>query len=95
MERKVCGFIQQRDGPNRVGPQGVLQPLADIVKLMFKEELRPKAADTLLFYRADPLGHRGVRGVRGRAVRRRDDALRPARASRFRCRWPTSTSGCW
>jgi NADH-quinone oxidoreductase subunit H len=52
MERKVAAFVQQRFGPYLVGPYGVLQPLADIVKLMFKEELRPKAADTLLFYLA-------------------------------------------
>src|SRR3970040_1221637 len=50
MERKVAGLIQQRYGPYLVGPKGVLQPLADIIKLMFKEELRPKAADSLLFY---------------------------------------------
>ena len=52
MERKVAAFVQQRYGPYLVGPQGLLQPLADIVKLMFKEELRPKAADTFLFYLA-------------------------------------------
>ncbi|MPY90644.1 MAG: NADH-quinone oxidoreductase subunit NuoH [Luteitalea sp.] len=51
-ERKIAARIQQRLGPYRVGPHGVLQPLADIVKLMFKEELRPKAADTWLFYLA-------------------------------------------
>ena len=49
VERKVCAFLQQRLGPTRVGPWGVLQPLADIVKLIFKEELRPKAADAFLF----------------------------------------------
>jgi NADH-quinone oxidoreductase subunit H len=52
MERKIAGRLQQRLGPYRVGPYGVLQPVADIVKLMFKEELRPKAADTWLFYLA-------------------------------------------
>jgi NADH-quinone oxidoreductase subunit H len=52
MERKVAAFVQQRYGPYLVGPKGLLQPLADIVKLMFKEELRPKAADSLLFYAA-------------------------------------------
>ena len=41
--------MQQRYGPYLVGPKGLLQPVADIVKLIFKEELRPKAADTLLF----------------------------------------------
>jgi NADH-quinone oxidoreductase subunit H len=48
-ERKVAAFIQQRWGPYLVGPRGLLQPLADIVKLIFKEDLRPKAADALLF----------------------------------------------
>jgi NADH-quinone oxidoreductase subunit H len=50
MERKVAAFAQQRYGPYLVGPHGVLQPIADIVKLLFKEELRPRAADTVLFY---------------------------------------------
>jgi NADH-quinone oxidoreductase subunit H len=49
VERKVAAKIQQRMGPWLVGPRGALQPLADIVKLMFKEELRPKAADSILF----------------------------------------------
>ena len=49
VERKVAARIQQRMGPWLVGYHGVLQPLADIVKLMFKEELRPRAADSVLF----------------------------------------------
>ena len=49
VERKVAALIQQRLGPYLVGPKGMLQPLADVVKLMFKEELRPKAADAFLF----------------------------------------------
>jgi NADH-quinone oxidoreductase subunit H len=48
-ERKVAALLQQRVGPTLVGPKGLLQPLADIIKLMFKEELRPGAADALLF----------------------------------------------
>jgi NADH-quinone oxidoreductase subunit H len=52
LERKVAADIQQRVGPYRVGPHGVLQPFADVFKLMMKEELRPKAADTILFYAA-------------------------------------------
>jgi NADH-quinone oxidoreductase subunit H len=51
-ERKVAAFMQQRWGPFLVGPRGLLQPVADIVKLIFKEDLRPKAADTLLFIAA-------------------------------------------
>jgi NADH-quinone oxidoreductase subunit H len=49
LERKFMGFMQQRYGPYLVGPHGVLQPLADILKLLFKEELRPKGADKWLF----------------------------------------------
>src|ERR1700730_3927000 len=49
VERKVAAMLQQGLGPYRVGRKGLLQPLADIIKLMFKEELRPRAADPLLF----------------------------------------------
>ena len=48
-ERKVAALLQQRMGPYLVGPRGLLQPLADVVKLMFKEELRPAASDVILF----------------------------------------------
>jgi len=49
VERRVAALLQQRLGPIRVGWQGLLQPFADVIKLMFKEELRPGAADPLLF----------------------------------------------
>ncbi len=49
LERKVAGWLQDRLGPYRVGPWGTLQPVADIIKLLMKEETRPKAADALLF----------------------------------------------
>jgi NADH-quinone oxidoreductase subunit H len=51
-ERKIAAFMQQRMGPYLVGPRGLLQPVADIVKLVFKEDLRPKAADAVLFLAA-------------------------------------------
>src|SRR3981081_1830822 len=49
VERKVAAMLQQRMGPYLVGPKGLLQPRADIIKLMFKGELPPRAADPLLF----------------------------------------------
>lgn len=51
-ERKVLARMQVRVGPNRAGPQGLLQPVADGVKLIFKEELIPATADKVLFLAA-------------------------------------------
>jgi len=48
-ERKIIGYIQVRMGPNRVGPAGLGQPIADAVKLMFKEIIIPAGADKVLF----------------------------------------------
>ncbi|MBT2988596.1 MAG: NADH-quinone oxidoreductase subunit NuoH [Candidatus Thiodiazotropha sp. (ex Ctena orbiculata)] len=48
-ERKIIGYMQVRIGPNRVGPKGWLQPIADAVKLMFKEIVLPTKANKLLF----------------------------------------------
>ncbi|MHC1782613.1 MAG: NADH-quinone oxidoreductase subunit NuoH [Anaerolineaceae bacterium] len=49
-ERRVLAKMQVRIGPNRAGPGGSLQPIADAVKLIFKEELTPAAADKLIFF---------------------------------------------
>jgi NADH-quinone oxidoreductase subunit H len=49
MERRVVAFIQGRLGPNRVGFEGTLQPIADALKLFFKEDIIPRQADRLLF----------------------------------------------
>jgi NADH-quinone oxidoreductase subunit H len=49
-ERKVAAHIQLRIGPNRVGPIGLLQPAADAVKLLFKENVAPAGRDRLLFF---------------------------------------------
>jgi NADH-quinone oxidoreductase subunit H len=48
-ERKIIGYMQVRIGPNRVGPRGWLQPIADAVKLMFKEIILPSGANRFLF----------------------------------------------
>jgi NADH-quinone oxidoreductase subunit H len=48
-ERKIIGYLQVRLGPNRVGPRGWLQPIADTVKMMFKELLIPSGASRFLF----------------------------------------------
>lgn len=73
-ERRVASFMQQRVGPNRVGPWGLLQPLADVIKLLLKEDIVPTQGDkfvhflspiisvviALTAYAVIPFGHDGT-----------------------------------
>ncbi|MEY4119078.1 MAG: hypothetical protein RLZZ116_2406 [Planctomycetota bacterium] len=52
LERKLSAWMQDRIGPNRVGPQGLLQPIADGIKFMLKEDYNPKGVDKALFFLA-------------------------------------------
>lgn len=59
LERKVSAWIQNRIGPNRVGPFGILQPFADVIKLFLKEDLVPLASDKF-FHRLAPIIALGI-----------------------------------
>jgi len=51
-ERRVSAFIQDRPGPNRVGPAGLFQPIADMFKLLLKEDFTPRNVNTFYYWLA-------------------------------------------
>src|SRR5438093_11731765 len=51
-ERRILGFIQGRLGPNRVGPGGFLQPIADLLKFIFKEDIVPAKSTRFVYFLA-------------------------------------------
>ncbi len=59
LERKISAVIQDRIGPNRVGPFGIFQPFADVIKLLFKEDIVPKVSDKF-FHAVAPIISLGV-----------------------------------
>jgi NADH-quinone oxidoreductase subunit H len=52
IERRIVALMQNRKGPNRVGPAGLLQPVADVLKLVLKEAITPRGADKILLWSA-------------------------------------------
>jgi len=90
-ERKVAAWIQDRYGPNRAGPKGLLQPVADGLKFFVKEDFLPDHADKALFILAPGLGF--VVALLGIAVIPWGGSWSGSGAIGSRCRWPASTSG--
>ena len=54
-ERRISAFIQDRPGPNRVGPAGIFQPIADTLKLLLKEDFTPRGVNTFYYWLAPAL----------------------------------------
>ena len=83
VERKVIAHIQVRPGPYRVGPHGLLQPLADVIKLITKEDLVPPYVNKALYLAAPFLAdHHGAAFDLGDSLRPRDR------------RWPATRPIC-
>ena len=97
-ERRALAFMQDRHGPNRTGPHGVLQSIADAFKMMGKEDFRPALADPWLFTLAPIMVMIGAvavqlvlpytRGLTGQTSTSASSSSSPSPASR---RWPS----CW
>ena len=58
LERKIASWVQDRIGPNRVGPWGLLQPIADGIKFILKEDYRPKGVDRVRSHTSHAHGRR-------------------------------------
>jgi len=76
LERKVIAWAQSRLGPMRVGPYGILQPVADAVKLMIKEDITPVRADKWVFTVAPIILGAGRASFSLPPIDRADEALR-------------------
>ena len=86
LERKIAAWTQDRIGPNRVGPAGLLQPIADGLKFLFKEQIIPGKVDKIFYLVAPAIAMTAAlwpsRWCRSAAPRRRRPMLRsePSRA---------------
>ena len=92
LERKVIAWVQSRLGPMRVGPYGALQPVADAVKLMIKEDITPTRADKWVFTAAPIIAL--VPALVVFAVIPFGPSIELSSARRFRSTSQTSTSAC-